>query len=305
MREYGTVRTQFWTDEKSAGWSTEGRLLAVYLIAGPHTTGVGCFRLPDGYIQSDLRWDAETVSRTVTELSRDGFIHRSRDGWTWIPRFLNHNPIANPNVGKSMVGVILAVPRNLPFYQRFIDSLETVSQRFPQGFLERVRAGMPNQEQEQEQEQEIFRSSSEASPADSSQRPTYGGSIEPAVVGKKRKAARATALVDAEYLAEMKAIYRPADVDRAWANMRAWLLSPKGRGKAASKLRLLTFLRDAEPIAQGSPAVAEKKERARAVPENWAGLYREVMGDDVPEGMNFERLPAHVQAAIFEAAGPQ
>jgi hypothetical protein len=271
MREYGTIRTAFWTDDKAPSWSTEARLLTAYLITGPHTTGVGCFRLPDGYIASDLRWSAETVSETVSELLRAGFMERTGDGWTWVCRFLKHNPIANPNVGKSMMGVILAVPRHVPFYQRFIDSLETVSERFPEGFLERLRQGMPNQEQEQEQEQELVgfaRSESSPSADASSHQPAGSVSPKPADFSQKKQGgARKSPLVDAAYLAEMKLLYVPEDVDVAWANMRRWLTTPAGQGKSASKKRFGTFLKDAEPLAEGAPPPAPvKKEEA---PEGW------------------------------------
>ena len=55
-------------------------------------------------------------------------------------------------------------------------------------------------------------------------------------------------LVDDEHIRDLKKIYQPRHVDKAVADYKAWLLTPKGKGKAFSKRRLQTFLRDAEPL---------------------------------------------------------
>ena len=60
-------------------------------------------------------------------------------------------------------------------------------------------------------------------------------------------------LVDDNHLRELKHIYRPCDVDKAVADFKAWRLTPRGKGKAFSKRRLQTFLRDAEPLTSAAP----------------------------------------------------
>ena len=55
-------------------------------------------------------------------------------------------------------------------------------------------------------------------------------------------------IVDDAHILDMKTIYRARDVDKAVADLKAWLKTPKGAGKAFTKRRLQTFLRDAEPI---------------------------------------------------------
>jgi hypothetical protein len=84
---------------------------------------------------------------------------------------------------------------------------------------------------------------------------------------------RISPLVDDSFLAEMKKIYRPEDVDRAKARMDAWLLTPKGAGKAGSKARFAAFLRDAEPMA----AVAVVKRESE--PEGW----RDIVATSCPD----------------------
>jgi hypothetical protein len=66
--------------------------------------------------------------------------------------------------------------------------------------------------------------------------------------------------VDEEHIRELKKIYQPRDVDKAVADGKAWLLTPKGKGKAFTKRRLNTFLRDAEPLPQGEQTSATSKQ---------------------------------------------
>jgi hypothetical protein len=153
MRDYGKVRLSFWTDDKMQELSDQGKLLALYLLSGPHSNSIGCFRLPDGYITDDLGWDQETVTETLSELSRNGFLYRClRTRWVFISNYLKHNPPENPNVGKSMVPLIEAVPPKSPFYKEFLNRIETLSHRFPERLGERLRQGMPNPEPEPEPE---------------------------------------------------------------------------------------------------------------------------------------------------------
>ena len=160
MREYGKINTRFWADTKMLRLTVNARFMAVYLLTGPHTNSVGCFRLPSGYIAADFRWDANTVRDTVAELVREGFIIRSDDeiGWTFIVNFLRYNPIENPNVGKAAMLFIEAVPTDVEFYPHFINALKPYAERFPKGFLQGclkgigngLANGMPNREPEPE-----------------------------------------------------------------------------------------------------------------------------------------------------------
>src|SRR5580692_7444375 len=103
MREYGSVQTQFWSDVALQNLSTHAKLLAVYLLTGPHTNMLGCFRVPMGYVAEDLQWDRETVSVAFTELARVNFLIRDDESsWICITNFLQWNPIENPNQAKSL-----------------------------------------------------------------------------------------------------------------------------------------------------------------------------------------------------------
>ena len=144
-RSYNIVRPGFWAWAKGKELSASARELALYCLTSPHTNGIGCFRLPIAYIAEDLGTVPATVRETVSELSKIGFLHHDDStGWVFIPGFLDHNPIANINVGKSLMPFVEAVPRKAPFYRAFLDAIERSAERFPDGFLDRMRNGIGN-----------------------------------------------------------------------------------------------------------------------------------------------------------------
>lgn len=110
MREYGQVQSAFWQSPDAQAWSDTGKLLALYLLTGPHANGLGCYRLPDGYVMADLGWDAERVSKGFEELFQNGFAKRI-DGVVLLPNFLRWNRIANGNIAKARFGEFESLPK--------------------------------------------------------------------------------------------------------------------------------------------------------------------------------------------------
>lgn len=147
MREYGQVQSAFWQSPDAQSWSDTGKLLALYLLTGPHANGVGCYRLPDGYVMADLGWSQERVSKGFDELSAKGFANRF-DGVVFIPNFLRWNRIANGNIAKARFAEFEALPKGIakslaaramlefctflePAHERV---LETVCETLPEGY---------------------------------------------------------------------------------------------------------------------------------------------------------------------------
>jgi len=136
MREYGQIQSSYWNSPKVQKWSDKGKLLGAYLLTGPHTSSLGCMRIPTGYVMEDLGWNKETVSKGFTELFRDGFSMRDEStGWVLIPQFLEWNPIANPNVAKKIQKEFLSVPKNINIYKELVESLKRYGERFEKGFI--------------------------------------------------------------------------------------------------------------------------------------------------------------------------
>lgn len=107
MRDYGKVYTRFWLKQSVLSWSDSAKLLGLYLLTCPHCNLLGCFRLPIGYVASDLNWDEQHLS----ELEQDQLLIRCEgSGWTLIRSFLKHNPIESSNQGKAAFRLLKDVP---------------------------------------------------------------------------------------------------------------------------------------------------------------------------------------------------
>lgn len=173
MRDYGQIQSSFWTDPDIQKLSDQGKLLAVYLLTGPHSNGLGCYRLPVGYVCADFGWSAETVSKAFQELSitpsQDGLLMRcERTEFVFLPKFLYWNRIANAGVAQARVNEFNVVPKKVTFYNELCDSLRAFGKHWPDGFLDGLPDGVrsryygtrtrtrtkPEQEQEPEQEPE-------------------------------------------------------------------------------------------------------------------------------------------------------
>ncbi len=157
MREYGSVQTQFWSDLALQNLSTHAKLLAVYLLTGPHTNMLGCFRLPTGYVAEDLKWNEETVYNAFSELDQIRFLIRDPESnWILIINFLDWNPIENPNQGKSIIKLFKRVPHQSTVFKAIInillDQMKYLDEEF-KNHLATLSQPFQNQEQNQEQDQ--------------------------------------------------------------------------------------------------------------------------------------------------------
>lgn len=166
MRDYGKVNTAFWGSDDIRALSDDGKLLALYLMTGPHTNLIGCFRVPDGYVSEDLGWDVERVSEGFQNLQENGFATRDpRSKWVFIHKFLKWNEIENPNQGKAAVKLFDQIPASNIIKHCVATAFEEFAPRVPREEYEgalapygTVAKPLPkpfrNQEQEQEQEKE-------------------------------------------------------------------------------------------------------------------------------------------------------
>lgn len=135
MRDYGKVYTRFWLKQNVLSWSDSAKLLSLYLLTCPHCNLLGCFRLPGGYVASDLGWSEEQVQVVMSELAADGFIVRCENsGWTLITSFLRNNPIENPNQGKAAVRLLRDVPGDFIGMKALLEALSLFVARLPDEF---------------------------------------------------------------------------------------------------------------------------------------------------------------------------
>lgn len=112
MRQYGKLETGYWRNPKIRPLSERSRFLMAYLLSCPHGNSVGCFVLPIEYICADMQWDAETVSKLVSELVSKGLIERDEASClTRIKGWWGHNSIENLNVAKAALKAMRQLPR--------------------------------------------------------------------------------------------------------------------------------------------------------------------------------------------------
>ena len=157
MRDYGSVQTCFWSNTDIQHLSDQAKLLALYLLTGPHTNMLGCFRMPIGYIAEDLSWSSETVVKRFKELSQISFAVRDEiSQWVLIPKFLQWNAIENPNQGKSIQRLFEQVPKNSCIFKPLIEVLLLYQKHLDTNFIHSLQTLLKpflNQEQDQEQDQ--------------------------------------------------------------------------------------------------------------------------------------------------------
>ena len=139
MRVYGKVATGFWQDEKMLPLNDRTKLLALYLLTGPHSNLLGCFRLPIGYISADLNWSSKAVQRGLAALARIGYLRRNETtGLTLLPNYFRYNTIENPNVGKRAGALITGLPHDSEIMMELAAMLMPFADRLPSGLLERL-----------------------------------------------------------------------------------------------------------------------------------------------------------------------
>lgn len=136
MREFGQLHLRFWGHKDIEGLNDQAKLLAIYMIEGPHSNSLGCYRLPVGYIHEDLGWSLRKVSRHVEKLREINFIrYDEKRAWLFLPTFLKWNPIANPNMATGVQKLFNAVPQDFKHFQELAGVLLEHGKHFENGFL--------------------------------------------------------------------------------------------------------------------------------------------------------------------------
>jgi hypothetical protein len=189
MREYGEVHHRFWIHPDIQDMDDGSKLLAAYLLTGPHSNALGCYRLPDGYVIADLQWSKETVAKRFDNLCRIGFAVRDEgSGFVFVRRFLRWNRIQNTNVGKHVAKLLELVPENVSFGADLCDAVKRFGQHLPNGIetvLKRFRIPEPEPEPEPEPIPfltERCRTAFDASPGEQAEASDDAGDEPPAAV---------------------------------------------------------------------------------------------------------------------------
>jgi hypothetical protein len=121
VRAYGTYPTARWTDPRLSALNTTSKLIDAYLFTSPHTTMIGCFRVPLAYIAVDLGIPHESVVECINELVRARLIaYDNVLSIVLIPEFFESGQGWNGNQCIAAIKVALQIPKELSFYDQFL-----------------------------------------------------------------------------------------------------------------------------------------------------------------------------------------
>ena len=134
-RAYGQIQSAFWTHPTIRNATVEAKVIAAYLLTGPDSNGIGCFFAPPETMAGTLRMSAETVSKGLGELSRNGFLKRcATTDYVFIPNFLKWNEVSNTNVAKARVKELQAIPTQFAYLSDLIEDCKRFVNHWPKGF---------------------------------------------------------------------------------------------------------------------------------------------------------------------------
>ena len=152
-----------WKDIKFKKLSIESKLLFVYLLSCQHRNVLGLYNLPKYYIQGDILYPIERVTKGLDELSSNGFIRYDEGSETvLVKNFLKYNPLDNANQVKGAAKVLKTIPKTPLFYD-LLDNIKSsdikrsdelskaINKYLKANGFERVTKGLPEPMGEQEE----------------------------------------------------------------------------------------------------------------------------------------------------------
>ncbi|WP_353644224.1 hypothetical protein [Mesorhizobium sp. WSM2239] len=110
-REFSKVSPAVWRSGRFTGLEcSTAQVLYLYFLTCEHQNSAGCFRLPDGYACSDLRWEPANYAAARDRLIAAELI--SFDPMTaeiYVDRWFRHNPPTNEKHAMGTRRIIEAI----------------------------------------------------------------------------------------------------------------------------------------------------------------------------------------------------
>lgn len=164
MARYRKIDPRIWNDAKFSSFSSEAKLLFMYLLTTPAMTMIGAIPMRASAVAEELGLDAKRYAIRYRELSDVGIVEYDERGLFWVKNFLKYNPPDNPKVVLSWRNSIDLLPE-CPLLSKVLESAKTHCFQRGEGYAEAFRKCMPDgmaygiaypmAYQEQEQEQDI------------------------------------------------------------------------------------------------------------------------------------------------------
>jgi hypothetical protein len=128
---YWRVSPRVWDEQ----WSEDARVLWLYLLTNRHRIAEGLYRLPKGYIESDLGWSVQRLAKPFGELLADGCVRYDETASVvLIVGALAYQAPDNPNCQKAALRKLAEVP-STPLLAELVAS----AARLCPAFAERLR----------------------------------------------------------------------------------------------------------------------------------------------------------------------
>ena len=170
MSRYRKVEVRMWGDDKFRRLSPlqpSGQALWLYLICGPATGPIpGLFKAGPASMAEDLGWSVEAFREAFREVFREGMVKADfKARVVWLPKAIEHNPPANPNIVTSWWPEFELIPEcslKWEALESMKSNIYTMSDGFISAFdkafgkalVKALANGMANQDQEQKQDEE-------------------------------------------------------------------------------------------------------------------------------------------------------
>ena len=273
MREYGQIQCAFWQSQDAQEWTDAGKLLATYLMTGPHSNGLGCYRCPDGYVMADLGWSQERVSEGFAELFRNGFAYRF-EGVVFLPNFLKWNRVANGNVASARMAEFEALPKGeskarvaaaILKYVKHLGNdyrtvLQTVAETVSETVPQTVTQTEPYPTQPRENPNQTTCAAPTSSPPADDLLPAEPAS--PVAVSFALNDGKDFEITEAQ-VREFADLYPAINVLQQLRSLKAWVISnPKNRKTRSGAMRFVnSWLSRAQNQAPTRPAAAPESQK--------------------------------------------
>jgi len=131
------ISPYFWQTQKQIEMSIEAKLVYIYILTSPHSSGPGCYYLPPLYIANDTNLSIKQVESGINELNKSKIIYYCyATNWIFCPEYLANNPIRNIKMGIGFKDKIEAIPSDFSGYQEFYKEIQKNEDKLPKSLME-------------------------------------------------------------------------------------------------------------------------------------------------------------------------
>ena len=104
-RNFTMVSPEIWASPRFISLNSDGRLLMLYFVSGPHQSSSGCGRVKEGYALADLGWTS-TQYRAARKAAQDAGLIDAEGDEVYVERWFFHCPPTNTKHG---LGIKLSI----------------------------------------------------------------------------------------------------------------------------------------------------------------------------------------------------